>query len=449
MISLLTLLSLSITIFMVMENKTIVNNSIIHAILSCIVGAILLSYSYTVSLFCHVNPKIIQFILILTCWLYTSLNIKILKKTLQTQFCFTVKTSSWVIGLLSLLIFTVFFLFFSEKWGAWDAWAIWSLHAKFLTFQDNYIYLFKFTSIYSHTDYPLMLPSFIASIWSSFNNISAIVPLLTAFFSSVSLILLSSASLIGKSQTKYWILSLVFLCVSPIVYRTGSYQYADTLLALFFLIPFIILNNTSKLNKYTLLFLGFFVASAAFVKNEGIVFFLIFSVLFFFNRKKMNTWYILGAFGPLLIITYFKIKIAPTNDLIAEQDIGFLSKLFEIKRYGTILLHAVKNLINIHLPVTLLIISLLILNFKRLKEFGYNVIFIMLFSYFMVYVLTPKNLEWHLTTSFGRLIHHVTPALFYLLILSTIQNKTLNLKINHLIHVFKLDNILKQADKDF
>ena len=190
-----------------------------------------------------------------------------------------------------------------------------------------------------------------------------------------------------------------------------------------------------------MLFLGFIVASTAWVKNEGIVFFLAFSILFMFKRKKIDAYYLLGISFPLAVLLFFKLKFASANYLIADQDHDILDKILDFDRYTTIFGFALKSVVNMHLPITLLIFGLIILNIRTLKGLGYKVLSVMVIVYFMVYIVTPRDLDWHLATSFGRLAHHIGPALFYLLILSTIQNKTLTHYIDRFVNFFKLDRI--------
>ena len=234
MTAVLILFILTLAIFVFAETKTITESIIVNGILALIVGFTIVSYSHTLALFFNISPAIILYALALLGISYLGFNRAALKVSVHALGALKTRTGSWIIALLCLLLFTILFLLFSEKWGAWDAWAIWSRHAKFLTYHDDYIYMFMDDPMYSVPDYPLMLPSFIASIWSSTNSIGPITPLLTAYVTSLSTVLLTCAALVGKGRRKYWLISLIVLCITPMIYKTGSSQYADTLLALFF-----------------------------------------------------------------------------------------------------------------------------------------------------------------------------------------------------------------------
>jgi len=263
-----------------------------------------------------------------------------------------------------------------------------------------------------------MLSSIIAVFWKSFNNQSPIIPLIISYIISLSILIITTASFIEKSYVKRGLIFLIIFSTSSIImfHSYGSSQYSDTLLSLFILLPFVLLNHIPKLGNNLIIFLiGFFAASSGWIKNEGLVFFLIFSFFFFIYRdrdKKTFISYTLGALIPLTIIAVFKIYFAPSNEIITGQNEAFYIKLFDVSRHITILRYFIFNIIS-ESALLLILTIISIVKFKYYRFFAFIVITTLLLSYYTVYLLTPYDLSWHLRTSFDRLLFQLSPALVY------------------------------------
>jgi hypothetical protein len=52
-------------------------------------------------------------------------------------------------------------------------------------------------------------------------------------------------------------------------------------------------------------------------------------------------------------------------------------------------------------------------------------LFLQLAGYFLIYVLTPHNIEWHLRTSLYRLLVHVFPSFLFLLFASVSEPESI------------------------
>ena len=137
-----------------------------------------------------------QILFIVTPVIFCIINYKFFKTILNEGDSKNIKllNSELIIILFCLILFSSMFFFNSLRWGKWDAWAIWSLHAKFLYFDDQFVNLFTNNIEWTHPDYPLMLPSIIASIWKSIGIVSPMVPLFISYFTSLSLLLLVLSS---------------------------------------------------------------------------------------------------------------------------------------------------------------------------------------------------------------------------------------------------------------
>ncbi len=387
----------------------------------------LLSLLYICILFLGINFIVFQIILIIIPIIFLLNQIR--KKAFRKPRIPDLSGLSFpllIIIFLCILIFTVIFFLSTKRWGAGDAWQIWTLHAKFLVYKVEFANLFGKDMIFSHADYPLMLPGFIAMVWRSLGTFSSAVPMMVAYINGALLILMLFASFYEKKFTMLSVIVMAILTCPPVLFPYLSSQYSDTLLAVFILVTFILMEHIpEKKQGLSLFMIGFFSASCGWIKNEGLAFFVIFTLFFiikhFRNINKIK-FYLAGIVFPLLVVVIFKIVYAPSNDLIAGQSGNYLAKLFDVSRYITIMKFLINVTVALHCQMMyILLASILIINYRYFYSFSFAVIFILLTVYFFVYVFTPLNLNYHLYSSYDRLLHHVFPALMYTVFLSAAE----------------------------
>lgn len=318
--------------------------------------------------------------------------------------------------LISAFIFVFTYKFHFDRWGSWDAWSIWNLHAKFLT-GSNFFTMFSNDLIWTHLDYPLMLPSIIALLWKGF-GIVAIIPALVAYLFSALIPLSTFTSLHEKKLVIPAVLILLLYSVDVEFMLLAGQQYADTILSLSILLTFILYNHLQDDNdhKYEIAIMSFLATICGWIKNEGLLFFAVFTFFFVVrNFKKLNIlkFYFLGSCFPLIVIILFKVFCSPANDIVAGQGSSTAQKLFDLSRYNITATYFWKLLMNSY-PVFLLItVFSLVYNPKVVVSFQFGVLITLLAGYFMVYIITPNELNWHLATSCTRLFHHIYPAFIY------------------------------------
>jgi len=128
------------------------------------------------------------------------------------------------------------------------------------------------------------------------------------------------------------------------------------------------------------------------------------------------------------IFSYFKLRLAPFNDPLLTQ--GWqpaIGKLGDLSRYLQVwkaLLWELGSFGNwiIPLPLVLACYALVMGKPSQIKgrqEVGAAVgaLFLVLVGYFLVYVLTPDNLDWHLKTSLARLLLQLWPSFIFVFFL--------------------------------
>jgi len=342
--------------------------------------------------------------------------------------------------LFSLFLALTFFFVIVQKYpdGLRDAFTIWNAHAKFLLFGQHWKDCLTNDIMWFHPDYPLLLPGIVARGWKYCSNTSEIVPITLSFFylfGTIALVGSAIAALRGKFQaliSSSIILGMFFLV------GCGATQNADLPLGFYILSTIVLIKLYTEFNnKYLLIASGMAAGSAAWCKNEGLLFLyslvaagfilMVFSKKLWQNRDKICR-FIAGLAPVLLIIMFYKLKLAPTNDIFLLQTPELLTrKLLDASRYIIALKYFVGSVLfmgGFASPFVLVLYNLLTgfkVNIK--KDFTVCLTFltlaIMLFGEFFIYIITPHNLEWHLETSINRLFIQILPVFIFCYFLIT------------------------------
>lgn len=306
-----------------------------------------------------------------------------------------------------------------SKYGEWDAWCMWNFHAKYLADGDLWQRMFLNQKA-DHTDYPLLLPGTVGFLIRLCNGrLTLMIP----FIFSLLMTLFIPVLLYLESPGRYKIagtIALFVLGTNTYYVTNGLTQYADVVLAFFFLCAVICAEHARVDSRYTLLAAAC-LGCCIWTKNEGLILAGIFMV---FNSRLLlanakHTAIGLSAFAVIYVI--FKLAYAPANDMVAGQNHDTLNQLFVPLRYKVIYKHLTDNIDKNFYYLKIVIPLYLLLCMVKRQWPGRQ--FMMLtccgVAYFFVYVLSVQDLEWHLTTSQDRLILQLMPALLYVAALQT------------------------------
>ena len=300
-------------------------------------------------------------------------------------------------------------------WGAWDGTFIWNLHAKFLADQDHWLQLFSNQISWSHPDYPLFVPSLIAIFWHLNGSVSTIVPMLIGLLPLLGIIVILYSSL---NNTLIGFIPCVIILLDSVFMSQASAQYADTWLAFFILLGTYLIVNI-KQNKNLIFVTGIIVSGAFWVKNEGLFFFLITSLLILFqykSDKKLILKYFSGTIILVAVLILFKIKNSAENDMLPGLFNTFGNKLLDSNRY-ILIIKFLKITILEKFPILPFLILFSVFYYPKFEKWNiYPLIGIvfLICTYFFIYLFTPKDLTWHLETSLDRLLHQVYPTILLL-----------------------------------
>lgn len=335
-----------------------------------------------------------------------------------------------------------------SKEGGWDATSIWNLKARFIVRTDSNP-IERFSDPYlvagAHPDYPLLLPSFVASTWQiaglDSTNISEGIAVMFTF-STFIIAFFSVRLLLGRSHA--FLLGCLLLS-APVFLVQGASQYADIVMACFMTatVSLFCLLDSEAPPHYLALAAGLFAGFAASTKNEGLLFLLVVFVarilLLLFRRNyrdgaKEIAQFAIGALPGLIAVVLFKVLRAPPNEIAGQASLSLLaSRLQDVARHTTIWkeVFKIRNFASWPLhPMPLMFLYLVVsrLTASRTKSVAVwgmpaLVLLGMLSGEYVTYLMTPYDLVWHMDNSLDRLLMQVWPtALVFFCLFSVPRN---------------------------
>jgi hypothetical protein len=329
--------------------------------------------------------------------------------------------------------------------GLWDAWGDWNLGAKFIS-RDPQGWANSFHQIIStmfHTDYPLLQKGFIARCWILAKTETVWVPIIFCFIFTFSTIgLLASSVSFFTNKTKGTIAGLILLC-TPFYMTMGDSQYADNTVGYFYLATIVLLTlarSSESIKPHLLIAAGITAGLSGWSKNEGMLFIICLFVsqlpLFFFkNHGKLFIelrYLLIGMLPILILIAYYKIKIAPPNEIIEAQGTRTFEKLTDYSRYaiaGKWFYEQFNAFGKWSLnPWWLFLVGILIngISFKKNQNSlisGLVLLLLMLTGFFLVFIVADLDLVFYLSTSVHRLFFQLFPSFIFIYFLA-LKNAT-------------------------
>jgi len=375
--------------------------------------------NYCVWLFGFQNLASLVFAGLLIYFLYFCLNSIKLKQTLP-----------------ALIIFYLLLLSIGTVAIKWDARSIWLFHAKRM-FIDNSIFAqLDNYAIWSHNDYPVMLPLLSASfaklvgfwneIFPKTSNIFFILPPLLIFYSYL------------KSNRWFVFFSIgAFFILAKLIFN----GYMDGILTLYTISTLIILHQfrLNPKNKTILLLAILQSCILVSIKNEGMFILTILIISLLLTNlsqlkalfKKLWIFVIPYLFWLIwrLCCQYFQVGndmekgllggdnlmnniYIVLNDRFSFQNISLISQnlfFFKFYLFGVIAIGiAIKNKF---------------IHWGKLDAYLLTFICIYLLFLFSIYLITPHDLSWHLGTSTNRTSLPIQLASFFLFLNALKTNK--------------------------
>jgi hypothetical protein len=346
----------------------------------------------------------------------------------------------WQVALLAVVLLAIAFsisgaltVWNHRPSGTWDAYMIYNRTARFVyRGQADWLQSFsrKLDPVF-HADYPLLLPLSIASSWDALGRESPHVPLLlSGTLMVVCAGLFASGLALVKSVSQAGV-GLLILLNTPLFVITGASQTADVPLAFFILATAILVYLYASQQQPGLLVLaGLTSGLAGWTKNEGQLFLVVTGVSLFLAFMRSGPWprlgfYLLGLLLPLAVITYFKLFLAPPNDLLGGGFLGAIQSSLDWQRHVTILGNYGEGLVSFGRswigvgPILLVYAVIFGSGPRNASKRAHGIIVLMLAlqltGYYFVYLITPHPVSWQLEFSLERLLLQVYLAALFLL----------------------------------
>lgn len=313
--------------------------------------------------------------------------------------------------------------------GDWDGWGIYNLTARFIYLGGN-AWRHAFTrGLGIHPDYPLLLPDSAVRGWLYVGHASYLVPVIVSgLFAYAAIGVLLGAVWLLRGR-RHGALAAVVALGTPYFISSSMSQYADLPLAFFLIgaIVFVALADRLEDNASWLLAAsGLCAGLAAWTKNEGLLFILIYLAGLFvihrrFLRDRSDRRALVAVFAGLipmlLVIAYFKVALAPPNDLVSGQGTGTMIRVRDLHRYWTIMKTSIIALPAFPIVPVALFLAIVGIDRnagdRRATGLALWAVVALAAGYFAVYVVTPLYLQSQLNRSFNRLVLQLWPLLLF------------------------------------
>lgn len=347
-------------------------------------------------------------------------------------------------GLILLVMLSAYILYaLMTPSGRFDAWMIYNRAARFI-YRDppNWRDLLSSEMYWLfHADYPLLIPVNVAGAWNTLGGEIMRAPQAQSAYFLLGIFCILMGAIASLRSTGQSLLAGIALLSMPVFFYTAAREEADLTVAFFMLAALALLFFYNRERTAVLVVLaGLCAGLAGWTKNEGLLFLLTGSfawMLTFYQQRQWQDmkWYLLGLALPLAVILYFKLFLAPPNDLFEQSSSASLwEKLTNLERYRVIAESFFKQIFafgNGKVSILLLAVYGLIVGMDRTQNKGQPIpaaasaILLQLTGYFLIYVITPHDIHWHLNTSLYRLMIHVFPSMLLVFFVSIAGPETI------------------------
>lgn len=249
-------------------------------------------------------------------------------------------------------------------------------------------------------------------------------------FAGATLALALAAVAVLRTESQGWLGALV-LASTPWFVRQAATQFADVPLAFFYLaalVPFALTGPAIGDRRGLAGAAGVALGLAAWVKNEGVVFAVGVLLARLATEGRRAGWspYLRQELGPaalgllpgLLVIGYFRLRVAPPSEYMALHDLG--ARLADPGRYAEIasaLLGQAREFGGWPVSAAGLLIAYALVMGVRVapaeRATAAAAALAVAFTgaaYVGAYLISPYPLGWHLATSLPRLAVQLWPA---------------------------------------
>ena len=312
---------------------------------------------------------------------------------------------------------------------SWDARSIWMFKAKQIYEENTILYVVANYAPFSHPDYPNIAPAFSAGFVKLIGHWNEVYPKL-----GFTLLFVPAFIFISNFFKKNHYLCALIL----IIFTLGKFLIngeVDGLVSIYFVSTALMIFSIRHSHKSILNFLTLitFIVILTLLKLEALALMvcLIFSTVFLFYKEKMINHKMLISFlislMPIvswhIFTDYYNINNV-NSEYYAYNLTSFSKNVSIFKNYILIFEYLV---LNEKFLISLLFFLISTFITKKLKIFNFVLLtsFLYIGILFIVYLSTPFEINWHLSSSSTRVIKPIILLLF-IFGLYGLTNKTLN-----------------------
>ena len=305
--------------------------------------------------------------------------------------------------------------------GMWDAWGFWNTRARMLFLASEH-WQEAFNAAVPHPDYPPLLPLTVVRFWEWQQEASTSSPFFTSIaFTALNALLLLAILSLTRNVTQ-GLLAVIVLLSSEFVVRWGAAQYADLPLAFYYLAATscaLMAMKQPAATKPWFAMLGLMLGAAAFTKNEGVPLMVmglsLASGALIWKRRWLDWGALsLGAVPLLATQVVFKLHVRENNDLFERPISNAWPQIFAADRHLLIGQAMYEMFITDWAPWLIVLAVLGGCRRPQIGRFGVLALVLplvgILLVYYLIFLITPHDLSWHLGTSIDRLTLQVWPT---------------------------------------
>ena len=366
----------------------------------------------------HQKISILLSFLIINNYLILSLNLPLLFIKINfivfllTIIFFYIKNIKENIYLKLFFLFLIF-IALGEPTHSWDARSIWLFHAKRIFYENSIFYGANNYAPFSHNAYPTIAPALASSFAVLVGHWNEVFPKLS--FTLMFLPPLIISYIFFKNNYYLAFLALLFFTIGNYLFN----GWMDGLVAVYFclssfLMYILIVDEKGIYEKNIFLYLltFFFFITLTLIKNEGIamlaILFLITFLIKLYNgelNKYIYRMLLLSfAFIPIFLWKYFCYSNGIYNEFVNSSIVfNILPRIYDIKSYQLIAYFLFLNE-KFLIALVFFLISFLLKKNKKLFLFSGLLAVSYGLTLFFIYLSTPYDLFWHLNSSAARVI---------------------------------------------
>ena len=340
-----------------------------------------------------------------------------------------VRGAFWLVA--ASAVATVVAHYVASPHGEWDAWAIWNLKARFLV-RDTDPWTTMLAVRWSQPSHPFFVSLSVARLWGYAGSELTIVPATLGLVWGIGIVTAVMGAL-DTRRRRAWIAGSVLIAPATFTQLVAA-QTADLAVGLFVVATLIMVRRAisgSALDsgqiRISLLLAAVLGSLGAWTKNEGVLLMLITTVILAWTMRRRQwarsmAWWVAGAVPVCLTLLWFKLAIAPVAPAYIAESPGaasLLQRLFDPARHAVVADAIGWRWLEWGGPMArgvlpLMIVAAVAAVFTRAGRAAGAVLValgVMFAAYYAIWILSPLDTSWLVSTTFDRLLIQLWPSL--------------------------------------